>query len=144
MRRPVFVQQSDPVHANARYDVAHRFETGQMPKRMDDEWHLHVFDLAGLLALIPPGLRVTHIEGVPFRWLPLRYIVRCESDDRGTRTMAEPEGSAVRVRRRTLQGVRLSPDVPVIVLLSLALALAGLRAQGNIASTLPRRDSSGT
>jgi ubiquinone/menaquinone biosynthesis C-methylase UbiE len=54
----------------------------QMPNRMDDEWHLHVFDLAGLLALIPPGLRVTHIEGVPFRWLPLRYIVRCESDDR--------------------------------------------------------------
>jgi hypothetical protein len=29
MRRPVFVQQSDPVHANARYDVAHCFETGQ-------------------------------------------------------------------------------------------------------------------
>jgi ubiquinone/menaquinone biosynthesis C-methylase UbiE len=54
----------------------------QMPERMDDEWHLHVFDLAGLLALIPPGLRVTHIEGVPFRWLPLRYVVRCESDDR--------------------------------------------------------------
>jgi ubiquinone/menaquinone biosynthesis C-methylase UbiE len=53
----------------------------QMPERMDDEWHLHVFDLAGLLALIPPGLRVTHIEGVPFRWLPLRYVVRCESDD---------------------------------------------------------------
>ncbi len=52
----------------------------QMPERMDDEWHLHVFDLAGLLALIPPGLRVTRIEGVPFRWLPLRYVVRCESD----------------------------------------------------------------
>ena len=29
MRRPVYVQQSDPVHANARFDVAHRFETGQ-------------------------------------------------------------------------------------------------------------------
>lgn len=57
----------------------------QMPERMDDEWHLHAFDLAGLLALIPPGLRVTHIEGIPFRWLPLRYVVRCES--------AEPEGA---------------------------------------------------
>lgn len=54
----------------------------QMPARMDDEWHLHVFDLAGLLAMIPPGLRVTRIEGVPFRWIPLRYVVRCESDDR--------------------------------------------------------------
>ena len=54
----------------------------QMPERMDDEWHLHVFDLAGLLALIPPGLRVTRIEGIPFRSLPLRYVVRCESNDR--------------------------------------------------------------
>jgi ubiquinone/menaquinone biosynthesis C-methylase UbiE len=56
----------------------------QMPERMDDEWHLHVFDLAGLLALIPPGLRVTHIEGVPFRWLPLRYVIRCESREGAT------------------------------------------------------------
>lgn len=52
----------------------------QMPERMDDEWHLHVFDLAGLLAMIPPGLRVTRIEGIPFRWLPLRYVVRCQAD----------------------------------------------------------------
>ena len=54
----------------------------QMPERMDDEWHLHVFDLAGLLAMIPRGLRITRIEGIPFRWLPLRYVVRCESDGR--------------------------------------------------------------
>jgi len=52
----------------------------QMPERMDDEWHLHIFDLAGLLAMIPPGLRVTGIEGIPFRWLPLRYVVRCQAD----------------------------------------------------------------
>jgi ubiquinone/menaquinone biosynthesis C-methylase UbiE len=55
----------------------------EMPERMDDEWHLHVFDLAGLLAIIPPGLRVTRVEGIPFGWLPLRYVVRCESDGRG-------------------------------------------------------------
>ena len=54
----------------------------EMPDRMDDEWHLHVFDLAGLLAMIPRGLRVTRVEGIPFRWLPLRYVVRCESDAR--------------------------------------------------------------
>jgi ubiquinone/menaquinone biosynthesis C-methylase UbiE len=54
----------------------------EMPERMDDEWHLHVFDLAGLLAMIPQGLRVTRVEGIPFRWLPLRYVVRCESDGR--------------------------------------------------------------
>jgi hypothetical protein len=52
---------------------------------MDDEWHLHVFDLAGLLAMIPPGLRVTRIEGIPFQWLPLRYVVCCESDHRRAR-----------------------------------------------------------
>jgi ubiquinone/menaquinone biosynthesis C-methylase UbiE len=54
----------------------------QMPERMDDEWHLHVFDLAGLLAMIPKGLRVTRVAGIPFRWLPLRYVVRCEADGR--------------------------------------------------------------
>jgi 2-polyprenyl-3-methyl-5-hydroxy-6-metoxy-1,4-benzoquinol methylase len=59
-----------------------RSDDYQMPDRMDDEWHLHVFDLAKLLAMIPTGLRVTRIEGIPFRWLPLRYVVRCESPDR--------------------------------------------------------------
>src|SRR5882762_1472712 len=49
-----------------------------MPERMDDEWHLHSFDLASFLALIPPGFRVTRVEGVPFRWLPIRYVMRCE------------------------------------------------------------------
>src|SRR5262249_413083 len=57
----------------------------QMPERMDYEWHLHAFALAGLLALMPPGLRVTRSAGVRLRWLALRYVVRCESDggDRG-------------------------------------------------------------
>jgi ubiquinone/menaquinone biosynthesis C-methylase UbiE len=52
-----------------------------MPERMDDEWHLHAFDLASFLSLIPPGFRVTRVEGVPFRWLPIRYVVRCEAVD---------------------------------------------------------------
>lgn len=49
-----------------------------MPERMDDEWHLHVFDLASLLSLIPRGFRISRVEGIPFAWLPLRYVVRCE------------------------------------------------------------------
>jgi ubiquinone/menaquinone biosynthesis C-methylase UbiE len=71
------------VRASGLYRILLGSRSGdyQMPERMDDEWHLHVFDLAGLLALLPPGLRVTRIEGIPFRWLPLRYVVRCESDD---------------------------------------------------------------
>ncbi len=51
----------------------------EMPDRMDDEWHLHTFDRASFLALVPPRLLVTHVLGVPLRWLPLRYVVRCEA-----------------------------------------------------------------
>jgi len=50
-----------------------------MPDRMDDEWHLHTFDRASFLALIPRTLLVTHVQSVPLRWLPLRYVVRCEA-----------------------------------------------------------------
>ena len=50
-----------------------------MPDRMDDEWHLHTFDRASFLALVRPRLLVTHVHGVPLRWLPLRYVVRCEA-----------------------------------------------------------------
>src|SRR3989442_15502767 len=53
-----------------------------MPERMDDEWHLHTFDLKSLLAAIPRGLRVARVEAIPFRWLPLRYVARCEPADR--------------------------------------------------------------
>jgi ubiquinone/menaquinone biosynthesis C-methylase UbiE len=69
------------------YRVLIRARAGDyaMPQRMDDEWHLHTFDLAGLLALIPAGLRVTCVEGIPFRWLPLRYIVRCEAAESARR-----------------------------------------------------------
>ena len=56
-----------------------------MPDRMDDEWHLHTFDLRALLALIPAGLRVVRAEGIPFRWLPLRWVVRVEACDAGGR-----------------------------------------------------------
>src|SRR6267142_2489513 len=50
-----------------------------MPERMDDEWHLHAFDLAMLRSIIPPALRVTRVVGVPFRACPLRWVVRCEA-----------------------------------------------------------------
>jgi hypothetical protein len=50
-----------------------------MPERMDDEWHLHAFDLAMLRGIIPPALRVTRVVGVPFRACALRWVVRCEA-----------------------------------------------------------------
>ena len=46
---------------------------------MDDEWHLHTFDRAGFLALVPPRLLVAHVQSVVLRWLPLRDVVRCEA-----------------------------------------------------------------
>jgi SAM-dependent methyltransferase len=49
-----------------------------MPERMDDEWHLHAFDVAAFRALVPPTLRITHLVGVPSRWLALRWVMRCE------------------------------------------------------------------
>jgi SAM-dependent methyltransferase len=51
-----------------------------MPERMDDEWHLHAFDLGRLRAVVPGGWRLTRVVGVPFRWLPLRWVVRCQAE----------------------------------------------------------------
>ena len=42
---------------------------------MDDEWHWHVFDRRGFLAMTPPSLRVTRVGGIPVRWCPLQWIV---------------------------------------------------------------------
>lgn len=50
-----------------------------MPERMDDEWHLHTFDLAGFRALVPPSLTVTRVVGVPLGGLALRWVMRCEA-----------------------------------------------------------------
>jgi ubiquinone/menaquinone biosynthesis C-methylase UbiE len=50
-----------------------------MPERMDDEWHLHTFDLAAFRALVPPTLTITRVVGVPTRALALRWVMRCES-----------------------------------------------------------------
>jgi ubiquinone/menaquinone biosynthesis C-methylase UbiE len=50
-----------------------------MPERMDDEWHLHAFDLPALRAIVPASLRVTRVVGVPSRWLALRWVMRCEA-----------------------------------------------------------------
>ena len=50
-----------------------------MPERMDDEWHLHAFDLAALRAILPPSLTVTRAVGVPARAFALRWVIRCEA-----------------------------------------------------------------
>jgi len=50
----------------------------EMPERMSNEWHLHVFTLVGWLDLFRRLFRVTRIKKIPFTWIPLRYVVRLE------------------------------------------------------------------
>jgi ubiquinone/menaquinone biosynthesis C-methylase UbiE len=51
---------------------------GEMPKRMEDEWHLHTFKLGGWLDLFRKYFRVTRLKRIPFGGLPLRYVIRLE------------------------------------------------------------------
>ncbi|MFQ5792876.1 MAG: class I SAM-dependent methyltransferase [Acidobacteriota bacterium] len=48
-----------------------------MPERMDEEWHLHSFDLRSFRSLVDGVLRVEVVRAVPWAWLPIRYVVRC-------------------------------------------------------------------
>jgi ubiquinone/menaquinone biosynthesis C-methylase UbiE len=50
----------------------------EMPQRMNDEWHLHTFILKEWLDLFRISFRVTQVKGIPFSWIPLRYVVRLE------------------------------------------------------------------
>jgi len=53
----------------------------EMSERMEDEWHLHVFELIEWLDLFRKYFKVTHLRRVPFYWLPLRYVIRLERTD---------------------------------------------------------------
>ena len=46
-----------------------------IPKRNDDEWHLHSFDLNSFKDCIPPEIKVQSIIPIPSGFLPLRYIM---------------------------------------------------------------------
>ena len=49
-----------------------------MSERMEDEWHLHAFELKEWLDLFRKHFKITHLRRVPFCWLPLRYVIRLE------------------------------------------------------------------
>ena len=57
-------------------------ESYSMPHRMDDEWHLHSFDRAMLHCLAPSGFTISRVETIPFKWLPLRYVMRLDAAGR--------------------------------------------------------------
>jgi ubiquinone/menaquinone biosynthesis C-methylase UbiE len=61
-----------------RWFVNRRGEYNDMPERMEDEWHLHVFTLEEWLDLFRKCFKVTRLTRIPFFWLPLRYVIRLE------------------------------------------------------------------
>jgi hypothetical protein len=48
------------------------------PDKMTDEWHLHNFDLALLQEISKDILLIRQIKAIPFRFMPLRYVVCCQ------------------------------------------------------------------
>jgi len=47
-------------------------------KKMDEEWHLHSFDLNLLEKFTKGKLKIKEIKAVPFWFLPIRYVVKFE------------------------------------------------------------------
>jgi ubiquinone/menaquinone biosynthesis C-methylase UbiE len=49
-----------------------------MPEKMEDEWHLHALPLGEWLDFFGKLFRVCRMQGIPFWFLPLRYVIRIE------------------------------------------------------------------
>jgi ubiquinone/menaquinone biosynthesis C-methylase UbiE len=56
----------------------HKGDYQEMPKRMEDEWHLYTFKLEEWLDLFGRYFKVTRLRRIPFFWFPLRYVIRLE------------------------------------------------------------------
>jgi len=48
-----------------------------VPREMNKEWHLHMFNLNRLKGLIRDELEIISIRATPFLIFPIRYVVRC-------------------------------------------------------------------
>ncbi len=53
-------------------------EAYHSPDQMTDEWHLHSFDLPFLKHVLPDILQIQRVKAIPFRFMPLRYVVQCK------------------------------------------------------------------
>ncbi|MBN1170134.1 hypothetical protein JXA56_03855 [Candidatus Micrarchaeota archaeon] len=53
-----------------------------IPRRQNDEWHLHSFDLK-MLKDACNSLEIEKILSVPFFFLPIRYIAICKNKKHG-------------------------------------------------------------
>ncbi len=50
-----------------------------IPRRQDEEWHLHSFDINKLKKMAEGLVEIERIEAVPFWFLPVRYVVFCRN-----------------------------------------------------------------
>jgi hypothetical protein len=48
-----------------------------VPRRQNDEWHLHSFDLKKLREVCKGKLEIKKISAVPFFFFPIRYVATC-------------------------------------------------------------------
>jgi ubiquinone/menaquinone biosynthesis C-methylase UbiE len=48
------------------------------PEKMDEEWHLHTFQLEEWLKMFGEFFEVTRFKSIPFRLLPIRYVILLE------------------------------------------------------------------
>jgi ubiquinone/menaquinone biosynthesis C-methylase UbiE len=48
-----------------------------VPRRQNDEWHLHSFDLKKLREVCKGLLEIKKISAVPFFFFPIRYVATC-------------------------------------------------------------------
>ncbi|NWG04849.1 MAG: class I SAM-dependent methyltransferase [Syntrophaceae bacterium] len=55
-------------------------EYGEMPERMEDEWHLHTYTLKMWRSLFAKSFKVTRVKRIPFFWFPLRYVIRLKKN----------------------------------------------------------------
>ena len=56
----------------------------RVPENMEDEWHLHEFDLARLRRAISGQLEIRRVSPVVSRWLPFRFVIAGEPVRRAT------------------------------------------------------------
>jgi ubiquinone/menaquinone biosynthesis C-methylase UbiE len=49
----------------------------QPAEHMEDEWHLHVFDLGKLRQTVQGKLNIVRVKSIVTHWFPLLYVVAC-------------------------------------------------------------------
>ncbi|MFC1754025.1 class I SAM-dependent methyltransferase [Thermoproteota archaeon] len=55
-----------------------------VPKKMNDEWHLHVFNLKKFRSVVKNRLEILEMKAVPFWFFPVRYIAKCRVVEKKT------------------------------------------------------------